>query len=411
MSSSDLAIIVDKVSKVYRIANASSSQSGGWLKRGGRVTEFWALRDVSLEIKRGSIFGFIGKNGAGKSTLLKILSRITGPTSGRMVLNGRVGSLLEVGTGFHPELTGRENIYLNGTILGMNRAEIDQAFDSIVDFAGYSEFLDTPVKRYSSGMYMRLAFAVAAHLRSEILLIDEVLAVGDAEFQSKCLTKVGEAAASGRTVIIVSHNADVTRQVCSEAALLRDGRVVHQGTAAECYALYSDRLVGVHQESWQCPGRPKSPLGLTAVDVRLHGSQPDLELDIVAQLKSSDSHLPATVHLGLAHYENGKVYQFAHVPFEDHLVESRNGSHAVKFHMTLPPLIPGTYFVNLWVGRDRVDWEQYDVLNDTLGFTVTESPSGSLRKHHASNGLMVPQTRFKYEPLSAEAALDNPVVR
>src|SRR5579862_4263408 len=173
---------------------------------GDRVEEFWALKDVSFEVRRGEVLGIIGRNGAGKSTLLKILSRITEPSEGRVTIKGRVASLLEVGTGFHPELTGRENIYLNGAILGMTRAEIRRKFDAIVAFAEVEKFIDTPVKRYSSGMYVRLAFAVAAHLEPEILIVDEVLAVGDAEFQKKCMGKLSDVAESGRTVLFVSHN-------------------------------------------------------------------------------------------------------------------------------------------------------------------------------------------------------------
>src|SRR5579883_539384 len=178
--------------------------------------EFWALKDVSFEIKQGDRVGFIGRNGAGKSTLLKVLSRITEPTTGTIRIKGRVASLLEVGTGFHPELTGRENIFLNGAILGMSKAEITRKFDEIVAFAEIEKFLDTPVKRYSSGMYVRLAFAVAAHLEPEILIVDEVLAVGDATFQKKCLGKMGEVAEGGRTVLFVSHNMQAIRRLCSQ---------------------------------------------------------------------------------------------------------------------------------------------------------------------------------------------------
>ena len=187
--------------------------------------EFWALKDVSFDIKRGERVGIIGRNGAGKSTLLKILSRISEPTSGRIFINGRVSSLLEVGTGFHPELTGRENIYLNGAILGMSRVEIKRKFDEIVDFAEVERFLDTPVKRYSSGMYVRLAFAVAAHLEPEILIVDEVLAVGDAAFQKKCLGKMEEVGNEGRTVLFVSHNMGVISQLCSSCVWLDRGQV------------------------------------------------------------------------------------------------------------------------------------------------------------------------------------------
>lgn len=186
----------------------------------------WALRDVSFEVGEGEVLGIVGRNGAGKSTLLKVLSRITEPTEGRARVSGRIGSLLEVGTGFHPELTGRENVYLNGSILGMGRGYIDRRFDEIVDFAGVERFIDTPVKRYSSGMYLRLAFAVAAHLEPEVLIVDEVLAVGDAEFQRKCLGKMGEVAGEGRTVLFVSHNMAAVRTLCSRALLLDGGELV-----------------------------------------------------------------------------------------------------------------------------------------------------------------------------------------
>jgi lipopolysaccharide transport system ATP-binding protein len=189
------------------------------------LEDFWALKDINFEIKQGDKVGIIGRNGAGKSTLLKILSRITEPTTGKITLNGRVASLLEVGTGFHPELTGRENIYLNGAVLGMSRIEIKKKFDEIVDFSGVEKFIDTPVKRYSSGMYVRLAFSVAAHLEPEILLVDEVLAVGDAEFQKKCLGKMEDVSKEGRTIIFVSHNMGAIRQLCSKGLLLINGKI------------------------------------------------------------------------------------------------------------------------------------------------------------------------------------------
>jgi lipopolysaccharide transport system ATP-binding protein len=200
----------------------------------------WALKDVSFEVQPGEVVGIIGRNGAGKSTLLKILSRITEPTIGRVDLYGRVGSLLEVGTGFHPELTGRENIYLSGAILGMSRAEIDRKFEEIVDFAEIEKFLDTPAKHYSSGMYMRLAFAVAAHLEPEILVVDEVLAVGDIAFQKKCLGKMESVAAQGRTVLFVSHSMPVVRQLCSRGVLLRQGEVARIGRIEEVIDDYLD---------------------------------------------------------------------------------------------------------------------------------------------------------------------------
>ena len=203
--------------------------------------ELWALRGVSLEIARGEAVGLIGPNGAGKSTLLKLLSRITLPTEGRITLRGRVATLLEVGTGFHPELTGRENIFVNGAILGMRRREIEASFDEIVEFSGVERFIDTPVKRYSSGMYVRLAFAVAAHLDTEILLVDEVLAVGDADFQRKCLGKMAEVSEGGRTIVFVSHNMVAIQRLCSRVFVIDKGRLAMEGTPGEAVAAYLDR--------------------------------------------------------------------------------------------------------------------------------------------------------------------------
>jgi lipopolysaccharide transport system ATP-binding protein len=205
---------------------------------------FWALRDVSFEIKSGEIVGIIGRNGAGKSTLLKILSRITEPTEGSARIRGRVGSLLEVGTGFHPELTGRENIYLNGAILGMRKQEIDQKFDEIISFAEVEQFVDTPIKHFSSGMYLRLAFAVAAHLEPEILIVDEVLAVGDANFQRKCLEKMQDVGQQGRTVLLVSHNMSAITRLCSRAILIDKGQVIKDGPSSQVVSAYLDTGLG-----------------------------------------------------------------------------------------------------------------------------------------------------------------------
>jgi len=229
-----------------------------------REEEFWALRDVSFEVKRGEVVGIIGRNGAGKSTLLKILSRITEPTEGRVRIRGRVASLLEVGTGFHPELTGRENIYLNGAVLGMTKAEIKKKFDEIVIFADLEKFLDTPVKRYSSGMYVRLAFAVAAHLEPEILLVDEVLAVGDAEFQRKCLGKMDDVAKSGRTIVFVSHNMGVVGSLCPRVIWVDQGRIRDAGSPARVIGRYiSEGLRPTVNTSQQYEDDPGKPFQLT----------------------------------------------------------------------------------------------------------------------------------------------------
>ncbi|HJQ34114.1 MAG TPA: ABC transporter ATP-binding protein [Pyrinomonadaceae bacterium] len=278
------------------------------LRRAGRDgEELWALRDVSFEVHPGEVVGIIGRNGAGKSTLLKILSRITEPTEGRAQLYGRVGSLLEVGTGFHPELTGRENIFLNGAILGMKRAEIASKFDEIVAFSEMSRFLDTPVKRYSSGMYTRLAFAVAAHLEPEILLVDEVLAVGDANFQKKCLGKMGEVARGGRTVLYVSHNLGSMTNLCSQAILLDGGRKTAEGPVSDVIERYIYNGCEVTGERvWDspetAPGNDKARLravrvvsrGRVTADVDI---QDDAYVEVDYWSLASDARLMVSIHL------------------------------------------------------------------------------------------------------------------
>jgi lipopolysaccharide transport system ATP-binding protein len=235
---------VDYEQSAKRKANGSNAM----LSAPGAMREdddrFWALQDINFEVKQGDVLGIIGRNGAGKSTLLKIMSRVTTPTRGQIKLKGRIASLLEVGTGFHPELTGRENIFLNGAILGMSKAEIKKKFDEIVAFAEIERFINTPVKRYSSGMYVRLAFAVAAHLEPEILLVDEVLTVGDAQFQKKCLGKMGEVAKEGRTVLFVSHNLTAIKSLCQQAVWLNDGQVVHKSDATGTVDEYLHAFTG-----------------------------------------------------------------------------------------------------------------------------------------------------------------------
>lgn len=261
---SDIAIRVEHLSKKYHIGRLKRHHDtlreavlslarhpfSSLLRRGEAEEDdvLWALRDVSFEVRRGEVVGIIGRNGAGKSTLLKIISRITEPTSGRVEMYGRVGSLLEVGTGFHPELTGRENIYLNGAILGMRKEEIDRKFDEIVAFAGVERFLDTPVKRYSSGMYVRLAFAVAAHLEPEILLVDEVLAVGDAEFQKRCLNKMQSIGEEGRTILFVSHNMPAVTRLCERTILLDAGRILVDGPSHRAVGMYLSSGMGTTAE-------------------------------------------------------------------------------------------------------------------------------------------------------------------
>lgn len=263
-------VSVQNLGKQYRLGTQAAAYSTiresltNTIRRrqnsGTKAQTMWALRDVNFEIAPGEVLGIIGRNGAGKSTLLKILSRVTEPTTGRVELHGRVGSLLEVGTGFHPELTGRENILLNGSILGMSRKEILRRFDEIVEFAEVDQFIDTPVKRFSSGMYLRLAFAVAAHLKPEILVVDEVLAVGDASFQKKCLGKMGDIARRGRTVIFVSHNMSAVQRLCTRGLLVDAGRIVKDGAVAETISTYLGTDLAQQAERVFGPGhRPAFP--------------------------------------------------------------------------------------------------------------------------------------------------------
>ncbi len=245
----DIAIRVENLSKLYHIGQRESAYKtlresimNLFSRRDGKPDTFWALKDVSFQVKRGEAVGIIGRNGAGKTTLLKILTRITEPTEGIAEIHGRVGSLLEVGTGFHPELTGRENIFLNGAILGMTKNEIKRKFDEIVAFAEIEKFMDTPVKRYSSGMYVRLAFAVAAHLEPEILLVDEVLAVGDVGFQKKCLGKMGDVAKEGRTVLFVSHNMGAIRGLCQRTVWINDGHILDDGETQRVVSRYMNAV-------------------------------------------------------------------------------------------------------------------------------------------------------------------------
>jgi lipopolysaccharide transport system ATP-binding protein len=284
-------------------------------RNGKRSSEvMWALKDVSFDVAPGEVIGVIGRNGAGKSTLLKVLSRITEPTIGRVQLYGRVASLLEVGTGFHPELTGRENIYLNGAILGMRKAEIDRKFDEIVAFAELEKFLDTPVKRYSSGMYMRLAFAVASHLEPEILLVDEVLAVGDAAFQKKCLGKMGAVAREGRTVLFVSHNMVAVQSLCKRVLWLEQGEILESGIAGAVVSNYLNKSFGrsaSSEEVWpdvdSAPGNDL--VRLHAVRIRVAGENSAAPLtmktpfliEVDYRVLKPDAQLHITLHLYTAH--------------------------------------------------------------------------------------------------------------
>ncbi len=308
------AIRVDNLSKRYRIGAAQTKFRYGMFRevlmdvaktpvrlvqamagkgmRGSDSTSFiWALEDVSFDVEEGRVLGIVGRNGAGKSTLLKVLSRVTEPTKGNVTVRGRVGSLLEVGTGFHPELTGRENIYMNGAVLGMKRSEIERKFDEIVAFSEVEQFIETPVKRYSSGMYLRLAFAVAAHLEPEILVVDEVLAVGDAEFQKKCLGKMGDVAQQGRTVLFVSHNMSAILRLTQEAIVLKKGRLIKRAPTQEAVDYYlSSGQAEVGERIWEAEDIPASAAPFKPIALRLK----DKNEKVVDTVRSTE---PVTLEL------------------------------------------------------------------------------------------------------------------
>ena len=323
----------------------------------------WALKDVSFEVKHGEVLGIIGRNGAGKSTLLKILSRITEPTTGMAKVYGRVGSLLEVGTGFHPELTGRENIYLNGAILGMRRVEINRAFDEIVGFSGVEKFLDTPVKRYSSGMYVRLAFAVAAHLQPETLIVDEVLAVGDAEFQKKCLGKMKDVAKEGRTVLFVSHNMIAIQNLCHEVVWLQDGKMRQKGSVNEVVLRYLEASTSVlNQQIWnnmeRAPGNEQ--VRLRRVCIRAEDSsasdpitiQTPCVVDVEYWLVSPDLYINVTLFF----YNEQGVMAFATASLTDVVWKNRpfpTGCFQSRCFIPGNLLNSGFYRIDVLIVKDK----------------------------------------------------------
>jgi len=353
---------------------------------------FWALQDVSFDLRRGEVLGIIGRNGAGKSTLLKILSRITEPTLGEITIRGRVGSLLEVGTGFHSELTGRENIFLNGAILGMSRWEIARKFDEIVEFAEVERFIDTPVKHYSSGMYLRLGFAVAAHLEPEVLIVDEVLAVGDADFQKKCLGKMGSVAREGRTVIFVSHNLTAIATLCNSGLVLDRGRVIERGPAEDCLKRYSASGAG-SDSTWTRPGgdAPEAALFVSRVTSRLRGEQPTLELVLEIDLESQRTHEPAFVTVDILDGLANPIMQA--LPTLQGVIHHEDRSHRIGVSIELPPLVPGRYLASIWTGSHST--KTLDEIHQVVAFEVTASPTpGRLFPHTRDHGHIVPPSRL-----------------
>ncbi|MBN2304981.1 MAG: ABC transporter ATP-binding protein [Anaerolineae bacterium] len=399
---SDIAIRVDGLSKQYRIGSAQKRYNtlrdtlsdafiapfvrAGRLLRGqatgaaGLTEIIWALDDVSFEVKHGEVVGIIGHNGAGKSTLLKVLSRITEPTRGTVDLYGRVGSLLEVGTGFHPELTGRENIYLNGAILGMARSEIDQKFDEIVAFAEVEQFIDTPVKHYSSGMGLRLGFAVAAHLEPEILVVDEVLAVGDVSFQRKCLGKMGEVAQEGRTVLFVSHNMAAIENLCSRAILLKKGKFISDGPTTDVIATYLEETKPLSTGNLADAPRPKSSYRpvMRAFEIL------DKEDKPVSTIRCND---PVTFEIKYNAGDNTtnlifsiKIQNLTHTSLIFLQTLTHHGpvpqwpsEGTLRCRVPSLPLLPGGYLINVECATSRRPKDLVDVVENCAELTVVAS--------------------------------------
>ena len=367
---SNTVISVENLSKAYRLGQIgtgtlSHDLNAWWAKVGGkpnpllRIGEkehrnrdsesIWALRDVNFQVEQGEVLGIIGRNGAGKSTLLKILSRVTAPTSGKVKVKGRIASLLEVGTGFHPDLTGRENTYLNGAILGMSRKEIDRKFDEIVDFAEIEQFIDTPVKRYSSGMYVRLAFAIAGHLVPEILAVDEVLAVGDAAFQKKCLGKMGDAAKSGRTVLFVSHNIGQMRNLCQRGLVLDKGNIFYDGEISQAIAKYygmsatrfsnEEKTYGFLEWKFTNTNQPHviDTMGILDLEIGINLNRSLSRASLILKLQTGD----------------GQTICGWWFPS----VQLSKGTHQLTFQMPNLPLAAGTYYwyAGMWDPSKKVD--------------------------------------------------------
>jgi lipopolysaccharide transport system ATP-binding protein len=415
MSPSDIAVSIKGLSKSYTIAhnlekhNTLAETLLSRLKNPLRrpTTEtFWALKDVSFDIRKGEVVGIIGRNGAGKSTLLKLLSRITEPTDGQIELFGRVGSLLEVGTGFHQELTGRENVYLNGAILGMTKAEIRRQFDAIVDFAGVEKFLDTPVKRYSSGMYVRLAFAVAAHLNSDILVVDEVLAVGDADFQKKCLGKMKDISTRGeKTVLFVSHNIGAISALCTSCALLASGKLLLAADTKSVVSRYLNEADTVGRVTFDVSKNPRKPVVFQSCSVinqagELTGSVGVTEpftIRLSVLCREPIDAVELTIRIDNAEGQPIFTTNFSDVAEAAYSFTSP-GEHL--FDVTIPKmfLAPGRYSISM--GLHRPFAETYDLLPNASNFDIEEIGSNMARYQGTNYGVVL--VSIPWKPVTAQ---------
>ncbi|MDX1687330.1 MAG: ABC transporter ATP-binding protein [Candidatus Promineifilaceae bacterium] len=426
---SDVAIRVEALSKRYRIGRREERPDtlrealmavlkAPWqrLRRGGASSHreqdtIWALRDVSFEVKRGEVLGVIGRNGAGKSTLLKLLSQITEPTRGRAEIHGRVGSLLEVGTGFHQELTGRENVYLSGAVLGMTRSEIDEKFDEIVAFSGVEKFIDTPIKRYSSGMKVRLGFAVAAHLDPEILLVDEVLAVGDATFQKKCLGKMDSITNEGRTVLFVSHNMAMIKKLCSRAVLLDEGEVREIGPTDAVVERY---LGGVHTAAGGSFGVRTSLLAerrdpkiyIEAIEIRRDGTDPKRGFRPQDQLRLQIRYNavkpirnPGFIVMLMSH-DRVELCRVSNMPISGYYIDQIHGRGQIEVVFEQLPFVGGRYYITVGVAQSKVEW--FLRLDDVAWFDVESTdPYGSGLQMDTRRGYMIIPHTWDHQPFSS----------
>ena len=418
--SKNIVLDIENVSKQYRLGEVGTGTLQHDLKRWwanitGKEDPFlkigetndrtskgdsdyvWALKDINFQIEQGQAVGIIGRNGAGKSTLLKLLSRVTKPTTGSIKYKGRIASLLEVGTGFHPEMTGRENIYLNGAILGMTRREITRKFDEIVDFAGVERYIDTPVKRYSSGMYVRLAFAVAAHLESEILIVDEVLAVGDAEFQKKCLGKMGDVTkGEGRTILFVSHNMTAVKELCDSGILMKNGQISYQGDMLDTVLEYQkDYELSTSYQSTNL----ESAVGNENIKILEFSTKPikgeiiDIDSGIRVKLQFynnlSEINLDAT--LELRNFEELVIYHVGKLISQNS--DSKKGIYTLEFDMPAGMLNAGNYYFKLMFGKNQT--ELLFAVDNLIGFEVENVKVGT--KMHIYPGIIRPNFDYKVD--------------
>jgi len=413
-SNNEPIIQVRNVSKQYNVGmdrtyktisesftNAIRSPIKSLQRIGYQHDTFWALKDINFEVDQGEVVGIIGRNGAGKSTLLKILSRITTPTEGEIRLRGRIGSLLEVGTGFHPELTGRENIYFNGAILGMKKMEIDDKFDEIVKFSGVDKFLDTPVKRYSSGMKVRLAFSVAAHLEPEILLVDEVLAVGDASFQKKCLGKMGAISEEGKTVIFVSHNMNAISRLCERVILVKNGKVEMDGIATEVINEYMRSVIN-EEHSFSQPENPDLPICLLeakvyAEDSKIQSTFPRNK-DVVFELKYKVNHLISDIHVysNIFSIDGNVVFGTSDADLNpERFNERKPGIYKCKFKIPKNLLNDNLYTASFSLGIPYK--HNYQENNHILSFRISDIGSEEKYIHQPRSGMIYLDIPWYYE--------------